>query len=244
MRFVIPAANAHPYDTTVIFPGSRENLSAPAVNANPPRGRVSPVSTVNIPGFPDSAGIGDHSLRISAAVESAGAAAVGAGASAASEAGEPVIEAGCVAATGSALAAVFGSFEVASSPVAVAVVAVVVAVAVAEAVAALAVAGALSSTPKARATRPLNAPQISNTPAQKTHDFIPASVPPANIRRHPSAYWGLTRVVKNYAIRNDLLACSVEPNRSLRPKRIRHYMRLHQPLRKALFPARPPCIVL
>ncbi len=45
-----------------MLPGSRENLSAPAVKANPPRGSVSPVSTVNMPGFPEIAGMGAHSV--------------------------------------------------------------------------------------------------------------------------------------------------------------------------------------
>src|SRR5271170_8016985 len=97
-----------------MFPGSRENLSAPAVNANPPRGRVSPVSTVNIPGFPDSAGMGAHSLGTSAEVEFAGAGGC-VGASVASGALESVVATGGALVAEWVLAAVFGSFAVASS---------------------------------------------------------------------------------------------------------------------------------
>src|SRR5271170_5026795 len=97
-----------------MFPGSRENLSAPAVNANPPRGRVSPVSTVNIPGFPDSAGMGAHSLGTSAEVEFAGAGGR-VGAAVALGTVESVVGTGVAFVAESGLAAPFESFDVASS---------------------------------------------------------------------------------------------------------------------------------
>lgn len=187
-----------------MFPGSRESLSAPAVNANPPRGRVSPVSTVNIPGFPDSAGMGALSRGTSAGVEFPGAGGC-VGASVASEGGASVVAAGVAFVEESALAAAFESFDVASSLEAAPFIAAVAVVAdVAEA-------GALSSIRAACAARAPDAPKISNIPAQSTQDFIPASVPPARTPQAPQPTLGLTRVVKNSANRNGLVARSGKP---------------------------------
>ena len=147
--------------------------------------------------------MGAHSLGTSAEVEFAGAGGcVGAGA--ASEAVESVVTTGGAFVAESPLAVVFESFDVASSFEAAPF---VPAVAVVEVVAE---AGALSSTRVARAARALDAPKISIIPAQNTQDFIPASVPPALTPQAPQRELGLTRVVKNSANRNGLVARSVK----------------------------------
>jgi len=125
--------------------------------------------------------MGAHSLGTSAGVEFAGAGGcVGAGA--ASEAVEFVVAASGALVAGSALAAVFESFDVASSFKPAPFV---------PAVAVVVEAGALSSIRAACATHALDAPKTSNIPAQIAHDFIPASVPPARTPQAPQRTLGV-----------------------------------------------------
>jgi hypothetical protein len=148
--------------------------------------------------------MGAHSRGTSAEVEFADAGGC-VGASVASEAVESVVAAGGALVAESVLGAVFESFDVASSfEVAPFVAAVAVVAVVAEA-------GALSSIRAACPARAPDAPTISNIPAQNTQDFIPASVPPARTPQAPQRTLGLTRVVKNSANRNGLVARSETP---------------------------------
>jgi hypothetical protein len=148
--------------------------------------------------------MGAHSLGTSAEVEFAGAGGC-VGASVASEAVASVVAAGVGFVADSGLATVFESFNVASSFEAAPLVAAVAVVAV------VAEAGDLSSVRAAWAARALAAPKINNIPAQNTQDFIPASVPPADTPQAPQPTLGLTRVVKNSANRNGLVARSGKP---------------------------------
>jgi hypothetical protein len=125
--------------------------------------------------------MGAHSLGTSAEVEFAGAGGC-VGASVASGALESVVATGGPLVAEWVLAAVFGSFAVASSFDAAPFVA---------AVAVVAEAGALSSIRAARAARAPDAPKIINIPAQIAHDFIPASVPPARTPQAPQRTLGV-----------------------------------------------------
>ena len=141
--------------------------------------------------------MGAHSVCMSAVVELAGAAA-GAAAGATDVEVGPL--AGCAGALESMLVADFAPFESASLELEAGLTGVV----------AVAVTAAFSSPlPLATcAARTLVAPTISKIPAPTNQDFIPASVPSANTPPHPDARRGLTRVVKNTANRNGLLARS------------------------------------
>jgi hypothetical protein len=145
--------------------------------------------------------MGDHSLGTSAEVEFAGAGGC-VGATVALATAESVVGTGVAFVAESELAAVFESFDVESSFEAAPFVA---------AVAVVAEAGTLSSIRAACAARALAAPKINNIPAQIAHDFIPASVPPARTPQAPQPTLGLTRVVKNSANRNGLVARSGKP---------------------------------